>query len=651
MSFFKKNKLTDGAKGTLEDKRFLGGEAGATTMVRKPARDAGPAGGTPTKLAKRFDRVARGAITGDLAEALDEVQAALEEDPTNDELHMRRYEVLRQVGDKVLLTRALEESSKVTGRSFYYVKLAALLEETEDFEGALVWRKRVVELNGADPDAVKKLAMAYVRTGNVAAAGPVYLHLLQLKTEAENPLGSSFLDDMTGRGLQPDVRVPLQAMGLRILNEALSTRANSRMLLEAAAHLAARSGALEASIEYFERLLAAHPTHANVRTWKGELLGVLARAGVADKWRDLSNELMLDYEEHLRINRADVRSFIALARLQVLSGFLEEALGSLKSAIRADSREWQAVYEHGKLLVRLGRSDEAVSWYEDILSPFSSDSPERKSIRRSLERSLAELYFKLGRYSESLAIYVHEEEANTRFIAQIYEAVGQLDRAEELYRKELERTPKDARAHLALAEFNVRRGNWSEVECFAVDGFQCKNAFEEVLEGLYVALATAQMNLRQVQSALETMDRAVKESPDSASMLFRKVKLMIVAKQVKQGKVLAEQVRAMLERRLACAPANSGYWSLLGDCSSLLGREDDAQHAYNTAAKFDAQDSAAVRGLGVLAERSHDLRRALDLYQRFVTLDPLNLATLPIKHKIKEIEHALIDGTAVVAAE
>lgn len=645
---FKKNDLKPGAKGPAEAKRVLGGDAAAGTMLRKPAKSTGAA--APAKPGKRFERVARGEITGDLEEAYEEVMAALEEDPGNDDLHMRRYEVLRRTKDRAALARALEESTEATGRSFYAVKLAALLEENEDFEGALTWRERVVEMNPDDADAVKKLATAFVRAGDLDGAEPAYQRLIELKSDVENPLGTSFLDDMTGRGLPPDARAELQALGMRVVAHALTPRETSLPLLEIAARLASRAGQFDHAIAYFENLIDAHPAHASARTWKGELLTVLARAGVPDKWLELSNDLILDYEEHLKVNRGDVRGWITLARLQMQSGLTEEALASFKLAIRADSREWQAVYEHGKLLIRMGRSDEAINWYEDILSPYASDAPEKKSVRAVLERNLAELYFKLARYSESLAIYAREEDKNIRFIAPIYEAVAQLDRAEELYKKAVQLSPKDAKAHLAIAEFFVRRGRWDDVEASAREGLACTNAYEDVLEGLYVALATAEMNRRQVEQALDTMDAAIKEAPDSTSMLFRKVKLMILAKRGKEGKQVAESIRDILQRRLACAPAHSGYWSLLGDVNSLLGAPDEAEKAYAAAMKYDAQDAPAVRGLGVLAERRQDLPRALDLYKRYVMLDPLSLATLPIKQKIQEIEQALgVSGSSVSA--
>ena len=50
-----------------------------------------------------------------------------------------------------------------------------------------------------------------------------------------------------------------------------------------------------------------------------------------------------------------------------------------------------------------------------------------------------------------------------------------------------------------------------------------------------------------------------------------------------------------------------------------------------------SMDASAVRGLGILAEKQGDLARALELYERFVILDPLNLATPTIRQRIKTL--------------
>src|SRR5690606_28746397 len=117
-----------------------------------------------------------------------------------------------------------------------------------------------------------------------------------------------------------------------------------------------------------------------------------------------------------------------------------------------------------------------------------------------------------------------------------------------------------------------------------------------------------------------------------------KVKLLLLLGRKEEALALAEEVRRSAEYQTGCAPSSSSLWTLLGDTCSLLGLMPEAQSAYSQALKYDAMDATAVRGLGILAEKQGDLARALELYSRFVVLDPLNLATPTIKQRIKALE-------------
>ena len=52
-------------------------------------------------------------------------------------------------------------------------------------------------------------------------------------------------------------------------------------------------------------------------------------------------------------------------------------------------------------------------------------------------------------------------------------------------------------------------------------------------------------------------------------------------------------------------------------------------------------DYLAVRGLGMIAEKQQEWQTALDLYERFVVLDPLNLATPTVRTMIKKLKDRL----------
>ncbi|CAN0090043.1 unnamed protein product, partial [Phaeothamnion confervicola] len=335
--------------------------------------------------------------------------------------------------------------------------------------------------------------------------------------------------------------------------------------------------------------------------------------------------------------RGDSRAWTTLAQLQIQSGDFEDAISTLKSALSSDSKNAQALWDLGRLYVRMGRSREAVGYYELIIN----DPAEKKSVRRAIERTLADLYFKTGNYNEALELYQREPESNMRMIAPIYEALGDLATAEDLYLRSVKQAPRDARTHLGIAEYWVRRENWPNAASAGRDGLKCTYATEEVHSNLAVALATAQMKERQFEDALKTMDEICQAYPDSVHQLFRKVKILKMLNRNEEAMNSAKDVRRSAEYQTGCAPASSSLWSLLGDCNVWLGDIPGAKDSYSNALRYDFMDSAAVRGLGMVADKEKDHAKAYEMYERFVVLDPLNLATPAIKSMIRELREKL----------
>jgi len=70
------------------------------------------------------------------------------------------------------------------------------------------------------------------------------------------------------------------------------------------------------------------------------------------------------------------------------------------------------------------------------------------------------------------------------------------------------------------------------------------------------------------------------------------------------------------------SPEDADAWVSLARVQVKLGRIDDARDALTRALALDAANSAAHNYLGVLAERSGDLRAARRYYQQAITLDP-----------------------------
>lgn len=581
-------------------------------------------------------------LLGDVAEdKLDEtlasVNAELEANPTDKELHTKKYRVLRKMNDRPAMRAALQTAAQKCGDPFFGVKLAEALEEEGSFGKALEWRRWVAQFEPDDPDTIRRLAATAVRAGQIELAESSYAHLIGLRKKDEAPLGGTFYEEMLGKGLGPEERSALQHMGLRLLAQALSHQGQSPSLLESAARLAYRVRDLNASCRYYERAIATNNGHRNARQWKVELLRAYALSGLQRPWYDLSQGFISELQQHLEADRTDTRAWTILAQIQIQAGYFEDAITTLKSALAADSKNAQALWELGRLYVRMGRSQEAIDYYQDIID----DTNEKKSVRRAIERTLADLQFRTGQYQEALELYSRDPEANLRMIAPIYEAVGDLKTAEDYYLKSVKQAPRDARTHLGVAEYWVRRENWEQAATSGREGLRCTYATEEVHSNLAVALATAQMNTKQIEDALATMDEICQAYPDSIHQQFRKAKLLIRMSRRAEGMRLAEEVRTSATHQTGCAPASSSLWSLLGDCHTLLNDIESAWDAYTNALKYDFMDSVAVRGLGMIAEKQGEWQTALDLYERFVVLDPLNLATPTVRNMIKKLRDKL----------
>lgn len=569
----------------------------------------------------------------EVEEALAELDAQLAEDPKNKDLHVKKFKILRRVNDRPKMRGALQFAARECRDPFFGVKLAEALEEEGKHEKALEWRRWVAQFDPEDSDTIRRLAATAVRAGAFQTAEKSYSKLIELRKTDESPLGGTFYEEMLGKGLDAEKRQHLQQMGLRLLAKALSYQDTSPTLLEAAARLSYRIKDLEAARGFYERAIEIHPNHRNGRQWKVELLRVYASAGHQGPWQSLNHSFIEELKNYLQEFRGDSRAWTILAKQQIAAGYFEEAIDTLKSALVADAKNAQALWELGRLYVRMGRSQEAIDYYNEIIN----DPNEKKSVRRAIERSLADLYFKTGRFRESLEIYMRDPENNLRMIAPIYEAVEELDEAEKLYLRSVKQAPRDARSHLGLAEYWVRRENWDKASEAAREGLRCTYATEEVHSNLAVAMATAQMRQGRVEDALQTMEEICEAYPDSIHQVFRKVKLLVLLGRKDEALKLADEVRRSAEAQTGCAPASSSLWSLLGDCYSLLGNVESGERAYTNALRYDFMDSIAVRGLGIVAEKQGDYERALEMYQRFVVLDPLNLATPAIRNRIKEL--------------
>ncbi|CAN0499529.1 unnamed protein product, partial [Phaeothamnion confervicola] len=120
--------------------------------------------------------------------ALAELNQQLEADPENNELHRKKYKVLRKMNDRPAMRSALQAGARVTGDPYFGIKLAEALEEEGSYTKALEWRRWVAQFEPNAPDTIRRLAATAVRAGSLQIAEGSYSHLIDLRKDEESPL-------------------------------------------------------------------------------------------------------------------------------------------------------------------------------------------------------------------------------------------------------------------------------------------------------------------------------------------------------------------------------------------------------------------------------------------------------------------------------
>ncbi|MCQ2736517.1 MAG: tetratricopeptide repeat protein [bacterium] len=620
------------AKPMMSDK---GGQGEKGYLMKKTSvKKEGDEDASPSK------RVLGDNIGDDPEGALEEVRQKIAEDPANEENYKLEYQILKKLEMHEELVVSLEKACAVIPSNPYFpTKLAEFHEEHFGYEKAVKSRLAVQALKPDDSSNLKKLAVDYVKSGHFTEAEEIYNKIFALATGTSDPLGHTFFQEMQGAYLSKEERRNIMQFGIKIAGKALNLYPKSITLLEGTARLCKLASDFTKSIEYYEALILIPEAAQNpsIHQWKGELLKLYAKEGYAHKWGDLHASLIENYKTYLETHPADSNAFLQLALQQIQGGYFDDAIISLQSCLQLDDKNIQALYELGRIYVRLNRSEEAIAYYSSII-PQAGDLSNRMKYHRALELCFAELYYKFGSYKEALELYRREENSNYRYIALVCEAMGDDEAALACYNKALEMSPRDAKNYLALAEYYTRRSQWQKSEELANAGLKCPHITKDTNEQTLVVLATAMMKTGRFSEALSVMESAIETSPDLFSMQLRRIKLLLMNDRKAEAKAAGEDLIKRIDKQLSCAPAASNLWTIEGDVASILGRFDLARQAYGEAMKYNALDSDAFRGEGVLAEKYGEYELAIQLYSRYAIMEPLSLATPPLRQKIEQLK-------------
>ncbi len=163
-----------------------------------------------------------------------------------------------------------------------------------------------------------------------------------------------------------------------------------------------------------------------------------------------------ELRESIRLNPWIPETHHLLANTYFAQGFLEEAEKEFKTAVRLRESFPDAYVNWGAMLMVQERWEEAISRFETAI-----DDPTYRETGRAYH-DLAWAQYNLGRFEEARENYERVLKVTPLFcpsihnLAMVYEAEGDLSRAEELYIRASECDPRDLKAPMALGKLYLR---------------------------------------------------------------------------------------------------------------------------------------------------------------------------------------------------
>jgi len=317
---------------------------------------------------------------------------------------------------------------------------------------------------------------------------------------------------------------------------------------------------------------------------------------------DQLDDALTQYRELAEANPDDAEPLIHIAEIERRQGKYEDALTVVRKARKMDPNSLEAGFNEGLLLDILGRLDEAIQVYQEMVdSPQVSHAngayTEEEKNNRSifLERlgtvSLEEnkLDLAIGAYQKMIDLGGGIAVRGYQGQIDAYDGVHEYDKALEVAKKAVAADPKDSDLKLMLAGEIADHGHPDDGLAMAktlLDG-----ASPDEQRGIWIAIAQINVRLHRWKDAEDALDKS---------------------------------------EPLATAKEDRTYlFFLRGELAERQKHYDQAEQYFNQALNLTPDNTMTLNYLGYMwADRGVKLPEALKMIRKAVDIEPMNGAYL-----------------------
>jgi Flp pilus assembly protein TadD len=330
----------------------------------------------------------------------------------------------------------------------------------------------------------------------------------------------------------------------------------------------------------------------------------------------------------------------------------------LKKAIDKDPKNYQAWFDLGFVLNRLGRVEDSIHAYRQSVAAKPEVFETNLNLGLMLVRFNSPEAERYLRAATGLKPTDHVEEGQARAwlaLAHLAENNKPVD-ALAAYRKASELTPKDPEPHLSAGLLHERQKEFSDAEAeykqvLALDSHSTdSHSTDPQSTEAAIGLTNIYMKSARLSDAEPLLRRLATERPDDAGIHLQLAR--VLAAQGKKDDAIVE-----IQTALKLVPADSEAQRELADLYASAGKNDLAENTYRALVTTQPKDPELHRGLGQALLRQKKFPEA---QQEFLTALRLkrdspdvyvDLAFAASENKNYELTIRALNGRTLLNAE
>lgn len=403
------------------------------------------------------------------------------------------------------------------------------------------------------------------------------------------------------------------------------------------------------------------------------------------------DEALQEFKKLAASDPEEPAPLVHISEIQRRQGKYDDALATIRKARTLDSSNLEAGYDEAMLYDILGRFDESVKVYQQMVDlkthANGAYTADEKQQRGFFLQKLGSVYEEQNRTSDAVATYqkmidMGGDNAIRGYegLAEVYQGAHQPEQAIEAVQKGVAANPKSTELKLVLAGLLADQGGAKNDQAQIDQAFtMAKGLLKNTPDDLNVWEATAQMNIRlhrwkDADDDLNKAEPLATKKDDKIYFLFlrgewsdRQKHLDTAERYFRQalaldpgnamtlnylGYMLADkgvqlpEALKLIQKAVNQQPMNGAYLDSLGWVYYKLGEYDLAEDNLRSAVARDQTDPTVHMHLGDLYEKTGRIRLAAAQWQlslaEFAKSNPADIEPGDVSRVQKKLESARV---------